>query len=106
MKTNWNHIKGYIRVEIIGQDSSSFINTCIQSGIQIWDIQPLDHSRVLVSISLSDVRKAKVILKENKLRIRIKEKKGTPFLLNRMWKRNGFILGMASFIFVLFYYLI
>lgn len=102
MKTNWNHIKGYVRVEIIGQDSSSFINTCLQSDIQIWDIQPLDHNRVLVSISISDLRKAKAILKENKLKIRIKEKKGTPFLLKKMWKRNGFILGMAGFIFVLF----
>ncbi|MBH0158499.1 sporulation protein YqfD [Fictibacillus sp. 5RED26] len=102
MKTKWNHLKGYVRVEIIGQDSSSFINTCIQSGISIWDIQPLDNNRALVSISVTDVQKARGILKENKLKIRIKEKKGTPFLLKRMWKRNGFILGMLSFIFLLF----
>jgi similar to stage IV sporulation protein len=102
MKTKWNHLKGYVRVEIIGQDSSSFINTCIQSGISIWDIQPLDNNRALVSISVTDIQKARGILKENKLKIRIKEKKGTPFLLKRMWKRNGFILGMLSFIFLLF----
>ncbi|MBN3556186.1 sporulation protein YqfD [Fictibacillus nanhaiensis] len=102
MKTKWNHLKGYVRVEIIGQDSSSFINTCIQSGIGIWDIQPLDQNRALISISVSDVQKARGILKENKLKIRIKEKKGTPFLLKRMWKRNGFILGMLSFICLLF----
>ena len=102
MKMKWNHLKGYVRVEIIGQDSSSFINTCIQSGISIWDIQPLDNNRALVSISVTDVQKARGILKENKLKIRIKEKKGTPFLLKRMWKRNGFILGMLSFIFLLF----
>ncbi|MET3727752.1 hypothetical protein ABID52_001333 [Fictibacillus halophilus] len=102
MKNKWNHLKGYVRVEIIGQDSSSFINTCIQSGIQIWDIQPLENNRALVSISVSDVQKARGILKENKLKIRIKEKKGTPFLLKRMWKRNGFILGMLSFICLLF----
>lgn len=102
MKTKWNHLKGYVRVEIIGQDTSSFINTCIQSGISIWDIQPLDNNRALVSISVTDIQKARGILKENKLKIRIKEKKGTPFLLKRMWKRNGFILGMLSFIFLLF----
>lgn len=102
MKSKWKNVKGYVRVEIIGQESSSFINKCIQSGIQIWDIHPLDKDRVLVSISVTEVRKVKTILKENKLKIRIKEKKGTPFLLKRMWKRNGFILGMLSFIFVLF----
>lgn len=102
MKSKWKNFKGYVRVEIIGQESSSFINKCIQSGIQIWDIHPLDNDRVLVCISVTDVRKVKTILKENKLKIRIKEKKGTPFLLKRMWKRNGFILGMLSFIFVLF----
>ncbi|MED1863413.1 sporulation protein YqfD [Fictibacillus nanhaiensis] len=102
MKTKWNHLKGYVRIEIIGQDSSTFINTCIQSDIGIWDIQPLDNNRALVSISVSDVQKARRILKENKLKIRIKEKKGTPFLLKRMWKRNGFILGMLSFILLLF----
>ncbi|WP_416729007.1 sporulation protein YqfD [Fictibacillus sp. JL2B1089] len=102
MKSKWNHLKGYVRVEIIGQDSSSFINTCIQSGISIWDIQPLDDNRALVSISVSDVQRARRILKENKLKIRIKEKKGTLFLLKRMWKRNGFILGMLSFICLLF----
>lgn len=102
MKSKWKNFKGYVRVEIIGQESSSFINKCIQSGIQIWDIHPLDNDRVLVSISVTEVRKVKTILKENKLKIRIKEKKGTPFLLKRMWKRNGFILGMLSFIFVLF----
>lgn len=102
MKSKWKNVKGYVRVEIIGQESSSFINKCIQSGIQIWDILPIDKDRVLVSISVTEVRKVKTILKENKLKIRIKEKKGTPFLLKRMWKRNGFILGMLSFIFVLF----
>jgi similar to stage IV sporulation protein len=103
MKNKWNNnLKGYVRIEIIGQDSSSFINTCLQSGIQIWDIKPLADDRVQVSISVPDVQRAKTILKQNKLKIRIKEKKGTPFLLKKMWKRNGFILGMASFIFILF----
>ncbi|MBY6035441.1 sporulation protein YqfD [Fictibacillus nanhaiensis] len=103
MKSKWNNnLKGYVRVEIIGQDSSSFINACMESGIQIWDIQPLSNDRILVSVSIADIRKAKRILKEKKLKIRIKEKIGTPFLLMRMWKRNGFILGMISFIFLLF----
>jgi similar to stage IV sporulation protein len=53
-------------------------------------------------MAATDIGKVKHILKENKLKIRIKEKKGTPFLLQKMWKRNGFILGMLSFIFVLF----
>jgi similar to stage IV sporulation protein len=103
LKSNWNHnLKGYIRIEIIGQESSSFINSCLTSGIQIWDIQPLENGRVLASISVVDVLKAKTILKENKLKIRIKEKKGTPFLLRKLWRRNGFLIGMFSFIFILF----
>ncbi|MDR7072792.1 sporulation protein YqfD [Fictibacillus barbaricus] len=103
MKNKWSHnLKGNIRVEIIGQESSAFINSCLASGIQIWDIQPLENERVLASLSVVDFQNVRKLLKEKKLKIRIKEKNGTPFLLRKIWKRNGFLIGMISFIVILF----
>jgi similar to stage IV sporulation protein len=103
MKSKWNkNFNGYVRIEIVGKDPASFINKCISSGIHIWDIQPLNNKNVLVSISVTDLHKAMSALKKDKLKIRIKEKKGTPFLLRRIWRRNGILFGMASFIVLLF----
>jgi similar to stage IV sporulation protein len=103
MKGTWNKkVKGYVRVEISGQDPALFINKCLAAGLGIWDVQSLDDKKVIVSISVTDFYRTRAILKQNKLRIKIKEKKGTPFILIKLWRRNGIIFGMGSFFILLF----
>ena len=84
-----NYLIGYINVSIEGYYIERFINICISKKILLWNLKRKKSSFLYANISLREFKKIKQIAKTTKCRIKIEEKKGMPFLLNRYKKRKN-----------------
>ena len=69
-----------------------FINLCNSQKIFLWNLQRTNSTSMKVNMNIRDFKKIKEIAKKTKCRVKIKTKKGIPFLLHRYKKRKIFAL--------------
>lgn len=100
-----SYISGYLRINIEGYYIERFINICRKENIPVWSIKKEQDIRLTFSIKIKDFKKVCKIAKNTKCKLKIKKKKGFPFLLNRYRKRKIFaiflilviiLIGMSS----------
>lgn len=100
-----SYISGYLRINIEGYYIERFINICRKENIPVWSIKKEQDVRLTFSIKIKDFKKVCKIAKNTKCKLKIKKKKGFPFLLNRYRKRKIFaiflilviiLIGMSS----------
>lgn len=95
-------IFGYINVEIEGFFIEKFINLCFNKGIFLWKIERKNSTTINARLSIADFKKIHLIARKTKVSVKLKDKKGLPFILNRYKKRKIFaitFLVIAIFIF-------
>lgn len=96
--------KGYVYVEIEGDDTERFLNLVMARSIDIWDVAKSSDSTYFYIVP-RDVYKLKPIIRKmrsnkyisvnnKKFRFRIKERYGLPFLLHSYRKRKMFFAGV------------
>lgn len=100
-----SYISGYLRINIEGYYIERFINICRKENIPVWSIKKEQDIRLTFSIKIKDFKKVCKIAKNTKCKLKIKKKRGFPFLLNRYRKRKIFaiflilviiLIGMSS----------
>lgn len=105
VKTIQNYITGYLRISIEGYYIERFINICRKENIPVWNIKKEQDIKLTFSIKIKDFKKICKIAKNTKCKVKIKKKKGFPFILNRYRKRKIFaiflilviiLIGMSS----------
>lgn len=87
-----HYIKGYVRIKIEGYFIEKFINICTNKNIRIWNIKKESESVIYANIDIKDFKNMRKIASSTKCRIKIKSKKGIPFIINRYKKRKVFII--------------
>lgn len=85
-----NYILGYLRIEIEGYFVEKFINICISKRIFLWNIKRTKSTLVYSNIGIKDFKKISKVAKDTKCKIKIKSKKGLPFVFNKYKKRRVF----------------
>ena len=97
-----NYILGYITIEVEGYFIERFINLCRSKNILLWNSKRKKATLLNANIGISDFKRAAKLIKETKCRVKIKNKKGLPFLFHKYKKRKIFflflffmIMGMA-----------
>lgn len=93
-----NYIFGYLNIELEGYFVEKFINICISKRIFLWNIKRTKSTIAYANIGVKDFRKAVKIAKENRCKIKIKSKRGLPFLFNKYRKRKIFFLFLIFLI--------
>lgn len=100
-----SYISGYLRTNIEGYYIERFINICRKENIPVWNIKKEKDIRLAFNIKIKDFKKICKIAKTTKCKLKIKKKKGFPFILNRYRKRKIFaiflilviiLIGMSS----------
>src|SRR5699024_10141061 len=94
---------GYVKVEITGEYVELILNRLVQNNISIWMIKRIDEETISCNLYLKDIRQARVLLRRTGCRMYFKDKKGLPFLLNKIRTRTGFVIGFLFFIIVFFF---
>lgn len=89
------YLLGYVRVEIEGFFIERVINLCSNKSILLWNSKRQKASLLLTNVSIKDYRKIVKIAKQTKCKIKIKAKKGLPFIFNKYRKRKIFFIFLS-----------
>ena len=84
------YIFGYVNISVEGYYIERFINSCLSKNILIWNVKREKSTYMKTNIGIKDFKKIKDISKRTKCKIKIEQKKGIPFLMNRYRKRKLF----------------
>ena len=92
----FQYLQGYLILELCGIEKERFINLCKNREIEIVHIFSINHTWYC-KIKCRDYKKIKVFLKKTGCSLRIKTKRGLPFLLMKVKKRKGLVIGSILF---------
>lgn len=95
LKVLLNYILGYLNIEIEGYYIEKFINLCNNKKIALWNLKREKTTILNANIGITDFKEIRKILKKTKCRVKIKNKKGLPFIFNKYKKRKIFLLLLA-----------
>ncbi len=90
-----NYILGYIRITVEGYFIERFINLCLKKGILLWNNKRKKSTLLEVNVSIKDFREVVQIAKKSQCKVKIKQKKGLPFLFHKYRKRKVFTLFLG-----------
>ena len=93
-----NYIMGYVRIIIEGYYIERFINICTNKKITIWNLKREENIRISLNVGVKEFKEISKIAKKTKCKLKIKRKKGFPFLLNRYKKRKIFLILLLAVI--------
>ncbi len=85
-------ILGYVRIEVEGYYIERFINICQSKKILIWNLKREKGVKLYLNIGIQDFKKLKEISRKTKCKVKIKKKRGIPFILHRYKKRKIFAI--------------
>ena len=85
-----NYIFGYVKIFVEGYYIERFINICKNEKIVIWNLKRDKNIRLYLNVGKKEFKKICKIAKKTKCSVKIKNKKGLPFLLYKYKKRKIF----------------
>ena len=99
----WAYLLGYLVIRVDGQALERFLNACISRGIFLWDIRRL-RGCLRAKIGLPDFFDLRPVVRASRVKVRIEERLGGPFLWRRV-RRRKVLLGGAIVLLATLYYL-
>lgn len=83
-------------VDIKGENgfAERFINLCTAEGIPLWDIHKR-NSEITAKTTVGGFKKIRSPARQSSMRVRLVRKHGLPFLINRIMRHTGLIIGFA-----------
>lgn len=85
-------ILGYVNIVLEGYYIERFINICISKNIFLWNIKREKSTLMYSNVGIKDFRKLKQVTKTTRCKIKIKSKKGLPFIMHKYKKRKMFAI--------------
>lgn len=92
------YLKGYVKIAVVGEPFEPFINRLIERSYQVWDVRRTGKDRAEMFITLTDFFRLKPHLKQTGLRVRVLERRGFPFFLDKLARRKWFVAGATAFL--------
>ena len=89
-----NILVGYVNIVVEGYYIEKFINVCRKNNIYLLNLKRDKATLISADIPVKEFKNVAKIAKKNKCKIKIKQKKGLPFLLNRYRKRKIFAISL------------
>ncbi len=96
-------IFGYASFEVTGGCPEKFINLSVKENINLWDLKK-ESEDLRGKVIASDYKFLKKIAKKANSHIKVKRKRGLPFIIFRYKKRIGFLAGGLIFIAILCFF--
>jgi similar to stage IV sporulation protein len=102
MKNQWiEFYSGIVTVKITGKGIERFINSLTRNGLIIWNVKRSGIDTMIFKMKLSDVKELRKYRRTSDCKIRFLQRNGAPFLMKRLLRNSGFLLGAIGFIFVI-----
>ena len=95
------YIIGYINIRIEGYSVEKLINICIKKKIFFWNIKREKSTIIYTNIGVKEFKELVKIAKQTGCKVKILDKKGMPFILNKYKKRKIIIIILLFIIMAL-----
>ena len=86
-----SYLLGYVRVSVEGYYIERFINICKSKKIIIWNLKRNKDIQLYANVRIGEFKNICRIARKTKCKVKIKNKRGLPFLIHRYKKRKVFI---------------
>jgi similar to stage IV sporulation protein len=102
MKNQWiEFLFGKVTVKVSGRGIERFLNILIRNDLMIWNVKRHGTETITFTIRLKDALKIRQYARGRECSISFLRRSGVPFLLKRLLKNSGFVLGAAFFLFTI-----
>lgn len=91
------YLNGYVQVRLKGDNLETFINESLKHDLALWDIRRTRRNEVKVSVPLHHLWPFIKLSRNMRCQMKIEKRGGFPFVLNRVKKRKGLLVGTALF---------
>lgn len=101
LKKIFKFVLGYVIIKVTGKNKERFINMCLNNGLDIYDVSPVDDGLVFKTGKKSFIAMRRLVRKSG-VHLRITGKRGLRYVLYRYRHRWGFaVSGLLVCIFFL-----
>lgn len=100
--TFWNRMRGYVAVDVRGQQLERLLNALIEKRFVVWDIRRTDEHTVRFFVVLRDFFRLRPLLRQTSSKIHVTARYGLPFAMDKLGKRKTFAIGLAVFVVCLY----
>ena len=87
-----SYILGFLKISVEGYYIERFINICKNKKITIWNLKRNSNISLILNVRIKEFKNVCKIARKTGCKVRIKNKKGLPFLLHRYKKRKIFLV--------------
>ena len=98
IKIIFSYILGFLKISVKGYYIERFINICKNNKITIWNLKRKDNIELNLNVRIKEFKEISKIAKKTGCKVKIKNKKGIPFLLHRYKKRKIFLIFLIFII--------
>lgn len=93
---------GYVQIELEGFFIERFLNICAKEQIRLWRTKKVNKSKIYTNISIEDFKRIRKLVRKTKCRMKIRRKRGLPFIIRKYKNRKVFIFLFFILIFSIF----
>lgn len=98
LKILFSYLLGYLKISVEGYYIERFINICKTNNIIIWNLKRNENIELELNVRISEFKQICKIAKQTMCKVKIKGKKGFPFLLHKYKKRKIFVFFLLIMI--------
>ncbi|AMM93912.1 sporulation protein YqfD [Peribacillus simplex] len=103
MKNQWtNYYTGYVKVKAYGKGAERLINMLTRRGLHIWDVKRVGSEALIFHMDVRDIPKLRQVMRKSDCKVKFMQGKGVPFLMKRVMKNSGFLVGLIAFLLCIF----
>jgi similar to stage IV sporulation protein len=93
---------GFLVLVVRGEHPERFINLATMRGVALWDVIRVNPDTILVKVAARSFGSLRHIARRTKVRVRIRAKRGLPFILQRLRHRGMLVAGAITFCLLLY----
>ena len=97
-----NYVLGYVNISVEGYFIEKFLNICGNKKIALWNSNRKSSILLNTNIGIKDFKRIKETVKKTKCKVKINNKKGLPFILNKYRKRKIFVICLCMVMSIIF----
>ncbi len=91
---------GYVRFSASGGFTERFINLCSLEGIPLWNLKP-DSKGITACTKIESYLRIRKCAVRSGMRLKIQQRRGLPFFLDKHRRRSGLLIGFGLFIVII-----
>ncbi|MFJ7975008.1 sporulation protein YqfD [Peribacillus sp. JNUCC 23] len=103
MKNQWTNLyTGFVEVKASGKGTERLINELIRQGVSVWDIRRTAPGILVFCMDVQEISNLRKAVRKNECKVTFVKGSGGPFLIKRLIKNSGFVIGFLAFLITIF----